>query len=955
MRTLVTLYWISRQLLANRCYLFRRYTKECIAFIYLLRGNLSKSAKKAVKLYSKVLKLKPDSTKAYMELAALYTQEEKLDEAARCYRKVIELSDNEVDTEDFGNSLIRRIIRKFNRGETDVVGLVDDVFTKISQAQMLKAYLQLSEIYLRQNESAEAIQILNKAVELNPNNPIPYENLATAYAKTGEIEKAIFFMEKALELEPSIPWFYSRLASFYYQKGNLDQAEASCRKAIFLYYNFFEAHYMLGKIYHQQGDAEQAVTELQESLRIAPEKVDVLNLIERIKRGAKTERGQENSRIEIYIDIDSIVMDKGDSFEVNVAVKSSQSAFSDLNLYCLEPFGFGVTTNTPVKNVPYLAANIVEHLKFTLVARRSSEMNLNKPWRLWFVVTNGTDWNRVSLDVKVEDREEGTIFHIITEDHELPEFRKNYDVDSTRLVILQKSALADEIALKYGAVWTHLVEAGSSYYLIKWAAEKSENEEWTLLLREIEDYFSEVTYKGNDLGVHIHAFQIPNAPHFPFSFDTEEDRIEMSDAFLASGLLSRKYWARIYSSLGDCTEPHTRAGSLFEVLKIIEHFGRLGNPDFRAVFHRTGSHEFAQGSIDEITSILALRKLKLLVNSDVSKGSIYFSKNYRCPVYYTDISDININADSLSDIGVLEVRAEYNIESDFLSNVRIMKQIIKRKYQSLTYKSKVKPGVHFMVAMCHDKFINARMGKQWDNLNPDYKDWQTIASHLEYISTHFPKIQFATASDSVLEYYDYYTPELIAWRTNEQVILDFDDAPTQRYKYDIRLIGRDIVVDKKHQHRVSIKPPSYFIGKINRVDILKDGEIIKVFDSVVSYSDMEFVVDDKDVQYSAVVTVETVDGPTIERANSSMQDNQIHLEIISKYHFKKANLLIRQDILDKFCPNLDVSEVKTVEVANMSNSKACEYELFEQAIMLTGIKFNPQQEQLFGTSINIKL
>ena len=56
-----------------------------------------------------------------------------------------------------------------------------------------------------------AIEGYNKAVELDPSNPVYYSNRAAAYSSKEEYEKAIVDSKKALEVDPSYAKAYSRL------------------------------------------------------------------------------------------------------------------------------------------------------------------------------------------------------------------------------------------------------------------------------------------------------------------------------------------------------------------------------------------------------------------------------------------------------------------------------------------------------------------------------------------------------------------------------------------------------------------------------------------------------------------------------------------------------------------------------------------------------------------------
>jgi tetratricopeptide (TPR) repeat protein len=66
----------------------------------------------------------------------------------------------------------------------------------------------------------EAIQALEKAIELNPEIAQAWNNLANAYLQRDQIEKAIEIGQKLVKMAPTFGLGHNNLAFAYYSKGD---------------------------------------------------------------------------------------------------------------------------------------------------------------------------------------------------------------------------------------------------------------------------------------------------------------------------------------------------------------------------------------------------------------------------------------------------------------------------------------------------------------------------------------------------------------------------------------------------------------------------------------------------------------------------------------------------------------------------------------------------------------
>jgi len=111
-----------------------------------------------------------------------------------------------------------------------------------------KAYLELGNVYYRDNDLREALIHYEKALEIRPQYPEVLHNVGLTYLKAGQLNNAKAFMQKSLQLNPKLHESYYRLGQIFAYEGNLDQARAFFLKTLQLKPNFLPAQDELSKL-----------------------------------------------------------------------------------------------------------------------------------------------------------------------------------------------------------------------------------------------------------------------------------------------------------------------------------------------------------------------------------------------------------------------------------------------------------------------------------------------------------------------------------------------------------------------------------------------------------------------------------------------------------------------------------------------------------------------------------
>jgi TolB-like protein/Flp pilus assembly protein TadD len=142
-------------------------------------------------------------------------------------------------------------------------------------------YLRARDFLYRRTKSTIqfAIQLFQKAIDLDPRYAGAYAGLGEAYATFYQncdsrdvwLDKAIDSCLKALMYDSSLSEAYAALALAYFYKKSIDEALTAGKKAIELDPNSFIGYWMLGRIYHTTDRDKEAVDLFKKVISLNPE------------------------------------------------------------------------------------------------------------------------------------------------------------------------------------------------------------------------------------------------------------------------------------------------------------------------------------------------------------------------------------------------------------------------------------------------------------------------------------------------------------------------------------------------------------------------------------------------------------------------------------------------------------------------------------------------------------
>jgi eukaryotic-like serine/threonine-protein kinase len=211
--------------------------------------------------FKKASALRPDSWVGYNDLGLFYDRQGKYDEAIAAFRKAIELTpDNAQVYLNLGATFIDSADKK-REGEAEQA-----LKKSIEIRPSYPAYANLGQLYYLQKRYADSAAMTEKALQLNDNNYLVWNNLVLAYEWLKESQKAadararaIELAEKSAKLNPQDALVQSKLASLYSKQERRDKAMQCTQAALALAPDDASVLGDITTAYEYLGDRSQAI------------------------------------------------------------------------------------------------------------------------------------------------------------------------------------------------------------------------------------------------------------------------------------------------------------------------------------------------------------------------------------------------------------------------------------------------------------------------------------------------------------------------------------------------------------------------------------------------------------------------------------------------------------------------------------------------------------------------
>lgn len=191
---------------------------KIVAADYVMLGDLPD----ADKWLTAVTRETPKDAEAWYLLGRTKYNENRFEEAIRCFKQALALQTNDVRAEDnLGLSYqgLNQLDEAKNAFETAIT------WQKNSPMKDAQPYMNLGSLLADQDKLQQAVFYLQQAVALAPHNPKAHEELGRVYDLLKMPEKAQQELEQAVALAPDAGGLHFKLGQIYRREGKQELAQ----------------------------------------------------------------------------------------------------------------------------------------------------------------------------------------------------------------------------------------------------------------------------------------------------------------------------------------------------------------------------------------------------------------------------------------------------------------------------------------------------------------------------------------------------------------------------------------------------------------------------------------------------------------------------------------------------------------------------------------------------------
>lgn len=224
-----------------------------IAESYAVQGFTNK----AIAMYKKIARLKPDTVEISAKLAPLY-QTQGLTAEARHHYEV--LAEHFQTTGQRVKALdVLKHIADLAPTNTDIrLKLADSFVHEKQYEKAIECFIEAGEKLLSKNEPENALSAFTQAFNLQEDNLTALRGIATAYEAIGLPEEAIALVERALSEQPDNTELLNLLVGIYTQAQNAPEAERVLTKLITREPTAYKKFIDIASIYLRSGALDDA-------------------------------------------------------------------------------------------------------------------------------------------------------------------------------------------------------------------------------------------------------------------------------------------------------------------------------------------------------------------------------------------------------------------------------------------------------------------------------------------------------------------------------------------------------------------------------------------------------------------------------------------------------------------------------------------------------------------------
>jgi len=217
---------------------------------------------KAIAIWRKINKLDTSAPEPYLSLADLYAKQGLMSEAKTHYQIVVDEYIKRGKAREAGDVLKK--MAEIDPGDLKVRSKLADLYTREGSAgKAVDEHIAIAEELHKKGHLAEALQVLEKGLKLDPSSGRLRSELARIHLVQRNYDKAAQYLQDALKGSPNDPQILARLGEAHLGAKKIAEAESIFKRLLALNPDDEDTRAQMGRVYLQQGQLDQAFDQLQ--------------------------------------------------------------------------------------------------------------------------------------------------------------------------------------------------------------------------------------------------------------------------------------------------------------------------------------------------------------------------------------------------------------------------------------------------------------------------------------------------------------------------------------------------------------------------------------------------------------------------------------------------------------------------------------------------------------------
>jgi len=217
---------------------------------------------KAIAIWRKINKLDTSAPEPYLSLAELYAKQGLMMEAKSHYQIVVDEYLKRGKTREAGDVLKK--MAEIDPGDLKVRSKLADLYTREGSAgKAVDEHIAIAEELHKKGHLAEALQVLEKGLKLDPSSSRLRSELARIHLVQRNYDKAGHYLEEALRGSPNDAQILARLGEAHLGAKKIHEAESIFKRLLALNPDDDDARAQMARVYLQQGQLDHAFDQLQ--------------------------------------------------------------------------------------------------------------------------------------------------------------------------------------------------------------------------------------------------------------------------------------------------------------------------------------------------------------------------------------------------------------------------------------------------------------------------------------------------------------------------------------------------------------------------------------------------------------------------------------------------------------------------------------------------------------------